>query len=94
MVVKNKELGLVYLLVIIFTVIANYIFTNMTISVVTSTLLLIISLVGIKIYVNNKINNSVKTNKFLLAISIIMLGLSIAWIILNIFIFGLLYLGF
>lgn len=92
--VKNKGLGLVYLLVIIFAVIANYIFTNMIISVVTSILLLIISLVGIKIYVNNKINNSVKTNKFLLVISIIMLGLSIAWIILNIFIFGLLHLGF
>ncbi|WML37494.1 hypothetical protein [Clostridium sp. OS1-26] len=92
--VKNKELGSIYLFVIIFAFIANYFFTNITISIVTSILLLMISLVGIKVYVNNKVNNSVKTNKFLLTISIIMLGLSIVWIILNIFIFGFLYLGF
>ncbi len=91
MIAENKRIGTIYLLVLIILVIINILFVNMTLSIMTSILLLIMSLLGIKLYVNAKTEDK-QANKGLLTISTIMLFLSILWIIANIVLQSIIYL--
>lgn len=91
MITENKRIGTIYVLALIVLVFINIFFINMILSIVTSILLLIMSLLGIKLYVNAKTEDK-QANKSLLSVSTIILFLSILWIIANIVLQSVLYL--
>jgi hypothetical protein len=74
-------------LICILLIIANCIFNNIILSMISSIILLSCSVVYIKIYSDDKIKGNTIPNERLIVISTIGLILSLGWLILNIFMF-------